>query len=128
MDQDRGDAIAWFNLGFIRHQQGRLDAAIEAFSRAVEIKPAIDRAWYGMGMAQASLGRHEQAASALERAAELQPMNSHAWYNLGMAYHTLHRPEKVEEVIRHIHRFDPKISRQLILETGRSDLAHLIGT
>jgi len=128
VDQDRGDAIAWFNLGFIRHQQGRLDAAIEAFSRAVEIKPAIDRAWYGMGMAQASLGRHEQAASALERAAELQPMNSHAWYNLGMAYHTLHRPEKVEEVIRHIHRFDPKISRQLILETGRSDLAHLIGT
>jgi tetratricopeptide (TPR) repeat protein len=123
-----GDADAWFNLGFVCERQGRPEAAIEAFEHAVARKPGLDRAWYGMGLACAILGRHAEAAKALAKAAELQPMNTHAWYNLGMAYHTLHDADKVKEVILHLHRFDPKMSRQLILDAQRSDLAHLIGT
>ena len=53
-------------------------------------------------------------------------MNPHAWYQLGMAYHTLRNPEKVNEVVMHLLRFDPKMTRRLILDTGRSDLAHLV--
>jgi hypothetical protein len=56
----------------------------------------------------------------------LQPMNPHAWYHLGMAYHTLHNPEKVKEVVMHILRFDPRMTRKLIVDSKRSDLAQVV--
>jgi len=123
-----GSAFVHFNLGFVLEKLGNRGEAIAAFQQAVAINPALDRAWYGMGLAHATLGQHAAAAEAFRHAAELQPMNPHAWYNLGMAYHTLHDPDKVKEVIRHLHRFDPKMSRQLIVDAGRSDLSHLINT
>ena len=50
-------------------------------------------------------------------------MNGHAWYALGMAYHHAHQPEKVKEVALHMVRFDPAMTRQLIKEAERADLA-----
>jgi tetratricopeptide (TPR) repeat protein len=123
---DPGNAVAHFNLGFTYDQTGRFGDAIAAFSAATRLNPKIDRAWYGMGLAHARLGQHEEAAAALHEAATLQPMNPHAWYQLGMAYHTIHRPEKVQEVVMHLLRFDPKMTRRLILDAERTDLAHLV--
>lgn len=121
-----GDAVVWFNLGFAEDKRGELEKAIKAFSEAVKLKPALDRAWYGMGMAYAHLGRHQDAVKALEEAAALQPMNGHAWYALGMAHHATHNPDRVKEVIEHLVRFDPRMTRQLILDAQRTDLAHLV--
>jgi tetratricopeptide (TPR) repeat protein len=120
------DAETWFNLGYVREQAGNKPGAIEAFRSAVDIKPKLDRAWFGLGLAHASLGQHPEAAQALEKAAALQPMNAHAWYNLGMAYHHCHQPEKVVEVVQHLHRFDPVMTRHLIQDAERADLAHLV--
>ncbi len=53
-------------------------------------------------------------------------MNPHAWYQLGMALHTTGNPERFEQVAVHLLRFDPKMARRLILDSGRSDLAHLV--
>jgi cytochrome c-type biogenesis protein CcmH/NrfG len=97
-----------------------------AFNTAVQINPKFDRAWYGMGMCHAALGDHAAAAAALHEAATLQPMNAHAWYALGMAHQHLNDSGRVKEIILHLHRFDPKMTRQLIQETGRSDLAYLV--
>lgn len=120
------DAETWFNLGYVREQAGNKPGAIEAFRTSVELKPKLDRAWFGMGLVHASLGQHQDAALALEKAAALQPMNAHAWYNLGMAYHHCHQPEKVVEVVQHLHRFDPIMTRHLIQDAERADLAHLV--
>ena len=53
-------------------------------------------------------------------------MNHHAWYQLGMALHATGNGERFEQVVMHLLRFDPKATRRLILDTGRSDLAHLV--
>jgi len=92
----------------------------------VRLKPKMDRAWYGLGLCLGSLGNHEEAANAMQRAAELQPMNGFAWYHLGMAHHALRRTDKVAEVAKHLNRFDRKLTRQLIHDTGRGDLQHLV--
>ncbi len=120
------NADVYFNLGFIRDKAGRKEQAVEAFREAVRLKPALDRAWYGMGLALGALGRHQEAAQALEEAGRLQPMNGHAWYALGMAYHHDRQPEKVKEVALHMVRFDPAMTRQLIKEAERADLAYLV--
>ena len=120
------DPVGYFNLGYIRDKLGRHAEAIEAFKEAVGRRRSLDRAWYGMGLAHAALGQHVQAAAALEEAATLQSMNPHAWYALGMAYHHCRKPDKVKEVVEHLFRFDPLMTRRLIQETERSDLAHLV--
>lgn len=115
-----------FNLGFACDKNGELNEAISAFQSATHLNPTLDRAWYGLGICQAKLGKHAEAAEALHEAATLQPMNPHAWYALGMAHHHLHNSEKVTDVIMHLHRFDPLMTRQLIKDAERSDLQHLI--
>lgn len=120
------DPGTWFNLGYVREHGGQRREAIEAFRQAVTLNPKLDRAWYGLGFAHAQLGEHEEAAKALEEAALLQPMNGQAWYALGMAHHHCHRPDRVQEVVEHIVRYDAKMAKQLIRETERADLAHLV--
>jgi tetratricopeptide (TPR) repeat protein len=119
------DANVHFNLGYVRDKLGRQQQAIESFSEAVRRYPGLDRAWYGMGMAYAALGRHGDAAAAFGKAAELQPMSTPVWLQLGMAWHHAHNPERVREVILHLNRFDPIMARQLIRDTGSTDMAHL---
>lgn len=123
---DPGNAVAHFNLGYTHDKRGQYDKAVHEFREATRLNPKIDRAWYGLGLAHAKLGRHREAAMALEQAATLQPMNQHAWYQLGMALHTTGNTARFEQVVMHLLRFDPKMTRRLILDTGRSDLAHLV--
>jgi tetratricopeptide (TPR) repeat protein len=112
------DAVTHFNLGFIYETQKKYEEAVTAFQTAVRLKPKIDRAWYGLGLAYTAQGRLEAAAEAFENAATLQPMNPHAWYNLGMTYYTLRNQDKVSEIIGHLNRFDPKMTKKLIQDTG----------
>ncbi len=120
------DAVTWFNLGWLRDQQGRREDAIAAFREAVALDARLDRAWYGLGLALAALGRHGEAVAALEKAAALEPRNPHVWYALGMAQHHAHAPEKVEAVARHLLRFHPLVCKRLIQDTQRNDLRHLV--
>ena len=120
------DAEMHFNLGFVLEKNRQYGDAIEAFDAVLRLEPKFDRAWYGKGMSRAALGDHRAAATALLEAATLQPMNPHAWYALGMAHHHLHEPDRVKEIILKLHRFDPRMTRQLIHETGRSDLSYLV--
>jgi tetratricopeptide (TPR) repeat protein len=123
---DPGNAVAHFNLGFTLDKRGQFEKAIHEFREATRLNSKIDRAWYGLGLAHAKLGQHREAAEALEQAATLQPMNHHAWYQFGMALHATGNTERFEQVVIHLLRFDPKATRRLIQDSGRSDLAHLV--
>lgn len=116
----------WFNLGYICDKLRRPDEAGNAFRRAVELNRKLDRAWYGLGLVLGAQGRHRDAAEAFEQAAQLQPMNGHIWYQLGMSYHALHEADKVKGIVEHLDRFDRRMARKLILDAGRSDLAHIV--
>lgn len=120
------DADSHYNLGFVREQMKAPRLAIESFKQAVRLSPTLDRAWYGTGLAHAALGEHVEAATALREAVRLQPMNGYAWYQLGMAYYRGGEQSKVEHVVTKLLEFDPKITRQLINDSGRQDLLHLL--
>ena len=83
-------------------------------------------AWYGMGLAHATLSEHRDAMAAFDKAASLQPMSAPAWYQLGMASYHACELERLHQVIHHLNRFDPRMAKRLILETGTSDLAYLV--
>ena len=121
-----GDAIAHYNLGFVYAKNQQPHEAIASFRATVALRAGFDLAWYGMGLAHATLGEHREAMEAFERAARLQPMSAPVWYQLGMASYHAHDPDRLHQVIHHVNRFDPRMARRLILETGTSDLAYLV--
>jgi tetratricopeptide (TPR) repeat protein len=120
------NAAAWYNLGFVYDKLHDPAKAADAFRQAVELDPKLDRAWYGLGLALAGLEKHLEAAQALERAAQLEPMNGHIWYQLGMAWHAQHEADKVKGIVEHLDRFDRRMARQLVLDSGRTDLARIV--
>jgi tetratricopeptide (TPR) repeat protein len=126
LQAEPGNAATHFNLGFALDKLGRHEDAVASLGEATRLRPGLDRAWYGLGMAQAALGRHVEAAAALHEAATLQPMNPHAWYALGMAHHVLGDAARVKEVALHLVRFDPRMARRLIRESGASELEYLV--
>jgi tetratricopeptide (TPR) repeat protein len=126
VELDPRDANAWFNLGFLYDKSRKTAEAIDAFGEAVRLKPKLDRAWYGLGLGLSKLGKHAEAIQALQQAGALEPMNPHVWYQLGMTHHALHQADELKAVILHLHRFDPKMTRRLIHDAERPDLAHLV--
>jgi tetratricopeptide (TPR) repeat protein len=111
-------AADWFNLAFLLEQDDRLEAAIAAFRRAVEIDPKLDRAWYGLGLALIRLDRLDEAVTALKRNTQLQPMSPYGWYQLARVHFNRHQPEETMKIIRHLKGFEPKVAAQLERETG----------
>ena len=122
----RPDATVHYNLGYSYEKYREPRKAIESFRAAVGLNPSLDRAWYGMGLAHAVLGEHREAMEAFGQAADLQPMSAPVWYQLGMASHHAREHKRLRQAITHLNRFDPKAARRLILETGTTDLAHLV--
>ncbi len=113
------DADIWFNLGYVRQQQNDDVAAIDCFERAVALKRSIDRAWFGMGLSHRKHGNTAQAIAAFKVAADLQQMNPHAFYELAMAQLAAGNLDEVHKIIQHVSGFDPKMTRQLVRETGQ---------
>ena len=96
-------APGWFNLGFLSEEMGLLEQAEDAFRRALDIDPRLDRAWYGL---------------ALRKNTELQPMSPYGWYQLARVHVDRQEPEEAAKIIRHLRGFEPKVAAQLERETG----------
>jgi len=101
------------------------DAALQEYRQALLASPDFARAAECIAFIHANRGDFGTAVTHYE-AATLPPMNPHAWYALGMAHHHLLEPERVTEIIMHLRRFDPHMTRHLIHDTERADLAYLV--
>jgi tetratricopeptide (TPR) repeat protein len=79
-------AGVWNALGIAYGKKGEYDRAIEAYRKALELKPDDHKAWYNLGLAYFAKGEHDLAIEAYRKALELKPDLHEAWYNLGVVY------------------------------------------
>jgi tetratricopeptide (TPR) repeat protein len=79
-------AGVWNALGIAYGKKGEYDRAIEAFRKALELKPDLYEAWNNLGVAYDAKGEYDRAIEAYCKALELKPDLHEAWYNLGVAY------------------------------------------
>jgi tetratricopeptide (TPR) repeat protein len=79
-------AGVWNALGIAYGKKGEYDQAIEAFCKALELKPDLHEAWNNLGVAYDTKGEYDRAIEAYRKALELKPDLHEAWYNLGVAY------------------------------------------
>ena len=107
-------ADAWYWLGVIDEGQPfkRLDdgnepnwrdaheEAIEAFKKALELRPDFPGAWCVLGNSYSGLGRNDEAIHAEQEAIRLNPRFGQAWLYLGMSYNGLGENQKALQALQ----------------------------
>ncbi|MDO8958074.1 MAG: tetratricopeptide repeat protein [Deltaproteobacteria bacterium] len=83
-------ATDWVEKGKALGIAGRIQEAIGAFTRAIELDPKYDaRAYNNRGLAYGNLGNYRQAISDFDRAIDLDPKLASSYYNRGVAHNKL---------------------------------------
>ncbi|MDA2930391.1 tetratricopeptide repeat protein [Acidobacteria bacterium AH-259-O06] len=91
--------LAHNNLGTALLERGRLDEAIQHFSKALEIKPSSAGIFYNLGLALKRKGERKKAAQYFSKALELNPGLAEAHNNLGAI---LMAQGQLEQAIQHL--------------------------
>jgi Tfp pilus assembly protein PilF len=80
-----GNYIAYNNLGEALAQDGKLDEALNDFSKSLEADPHYDQAHHNMGMALVQKGKLDEAVAQFNSAIEINPRFTDAYNKLGAA-------------------------------------------
>jgi tetratricopeptide (TPR) repeat protein len=70
------------------------EAAIDAYDKALEIRPDDDHVWHTHGNLHDVLGRKEEAIASYDKALEIKPDDDHVWYDRGNSHDVLGRKEE----------------------------------
>ena len=76
----------WLNVGMDFYRQDKLEEAIQAYDKAIEINPQDAEAWNNKGTALGMQGRYEEALVAFGKAIEINSSYAEAWYNMGAVF------------------------------------------
>ena len=83
-------------MGNTLKTQGKLEEAIEAYNKAIAIKPDFAEAYNNMGAALKAQGNLEEAIEACNKAIAIKPDFAEAYYNMGISFK---EQGKLEEAI-----------------------------
>ncbi|MFZ3122833.1 MAG: tetratricopeptide repeat protein [Thermodesulfovibrionales bacterium] len=79
-------AVEWLDKGNESAMKGRYERAIEAYSKAIELKPDYVEAYSERGLAYDNIGNHQQAINDLTKAIKLEPDAANVYLVRGFAY------------------------------------------
>lgn len=85
------NATELYNRGNTLYELNRYEDALNAYSKALDLRSDYPQAWKGQGDALLSLQRSEEALDAYDRAIQIQPNYSLAWIGRGKALDRLQR-------------------------------------
>ena len=105
---------AWNNLGNARHESGDLDAAMDAFQRARQLKPQKSIVFTNIARVLMSKDRYEDACLMLEKAALFAPQDPAPLIELGRTLTSMDHPEAGLRALGDAARLDPKNPRVFV--------------
>ena len=76
-------ANKYFNVGLAKHEDSKLDEAIEFYKKSIEQFPNFPKAYYNMSAALQIQGKLEDAIASYEKALSLDPDYTAAYINMG---------------------------------------------
>jgi tetratricopeptide (TPR) repeat protein len=77
---------AWNDLGRTYLSLGRLDKAVDALRKAIEINPYDEYAFNNLGRALQMQGKYDEATEAYKKQIEINPLDHYSHSNLGQLY------------------------------------------
>ena len=90
-------AETYYNMGNALKDQGKLEEALEAYNKALAIKPHNAQAYNNMGNTLQKQGKLDEAIEAFKKALSIKPDYAGTYYNMGIA---LKDQGKLEEAQR----------------------------
>lgn len=96
------EAEAWFVLGIAHDKTGHTAKAIEAYKRAIHIKPGATKAPFRLGIDYVRSNQAPEAIKVLKQALYINPKDPEYWFALGLAYAVTDQPTKAVEALRQV--------------------------
>jgi Tfp pilus assembly protein PilF len=96
LEIDPSNAGAEYVLGELARQAQDLPAAVQHFSKAIQLETSFADAYLGLGMSLLAGKQYADAVAPLEKAVKLQPGNPAAHYSLATAYARTGRKEDAD--------------------------------
>jgi len=93
--------MAYYNLGLVYFQQGRLDEAILQYQKVLQFVPDETDAFNNLGSAFLQQGRLDEAVAYYQKALTIKPDSAATHYNLGNA---LFQQGRTDEAMAHYQR------------------------
>ncbi len=122
----------WDTLGVALDRLGRGDAAVQAFTRAINLDPENEASFCHRATALLTAGQYEAAARDCETAIELDKNSKEAYWHAGQAYRFLGDVEKAVESFEHHVQVKPEhasgyLQLAIVLrEVGRAEDAKVV--
>jgi tetratricopeptide (TPR) repeat protein len=102
------EAESWLNQGIALGDQGKYEAAVQAFDMAIKINPQYESVWYLKGAALHQQAKYDEALEAIDRAIEIDPQDSDAWYLKGMVLDDLGKSDEAMQAFDNSTQIDPQ--------------------
>jgi tetratricopeptide (TPR) repeat protein len=80
----RPNADAWRGLGLVALGSGRLDEAVKAYEKGLDLEPNDVYLLNDLGLAYREQSRLSEALDTFKRLVTLEPESAYAWFNLGL--------------------------------------------
>lgn len=79
------DAATYYKQALEKAQAGKIEEAIELFSKTIELEPNDHLAWFNRGIARGIINRYEEALTDFEHVMKIKPEFKRALLNRGIA-------------------------------------------
>jgi tetratricopeptide (TPR) repeat protein len=99
--------VAWYELALTYRMKDDNQKAIDAYSKAIELKPTNHLYWYGRCEVRLFINRFKDAETDCERALQIKPDYVPALASLGRVYEDTKRKAKAIETYRRVLQLDP---------------------
>jgi tetratricopeptide (TPR) repeat protein len=109
--------IYYNSLGIVLKAQGKIDEAIDAFTKALALNPNYAGMYHNLGNALRDKGKIDEAIEALNKALSLEPQYVEAYYNLGV---TLYAKGQIDEAIE-------AFTKALSISPNHADIYYSLG-
>ena len=107
--RDPKNVQAWVQLGNDYFDTRQPQKAIEAYGRALELRPDDPDVMTDQGVMYRDLGQFDKAAQNFEQANKINPKHVQSIFNLGVVYaHDLGQPKKAEEAWKKVIEVAPQ--------------------
>ena len=107
-DKDPNLHLVYYRMGYVQEMLGNYDAAIAAYQKSVELKPASADYYNNLSIAYAKAGKIPEAMQACEKATSLdQGKGAAGWLNLGVVLYNASRLSDAVEPLKKATTLNP---------------------
>lgn len=121
--RDPKNVQAWIQLGNDFFDTNQAQKSIEAYGRALELRPNDPNVLTDQGVMYRALGQYDKAIANFEKANRADPAHVQSLFNMGVVYaHDLKQPKKAIEAWNRVIQVAPQSEQAAQARTGIQEI------